>query len=95
MLVGSLIDTLLNVTTFAFIGACVWLMLPPGTPDNVVAAMRKAYATNWADKRTVANFSKATKSEPFWLAGEKAGALLSGYTNIGADAKAYLKSIIR
>lgn len=27
MLVGSLIDTLLNVTTFAFIGACVWLYL--------------------------------------------------------------------
>ena len=73
----------------------MWLMLPPGTPDAVVAAMRKAYAANWADKRTVANFSKATKSEPFWLAGEKAGALLSGYTNIGAEAKAYLKSIIR
>ena len=73
----------------------MWLMLPPGTPDDVVAAMRKAYAANWADKRTVANFSKATKSAPFWLAGEKAGALLSGYTNIGAEAKAYLKSIIR
>ena len=27
MLVGSLIDTLLNVTTFAFIGACVWLFV--------------------------------------------------------------------
>lgn len=27
MLVGSLIDTLLNVTTFAFIGACVWLFM--------------------------------------------------------------------
>ena len=27
--------------------------------------------------------------------GEKAGALLSGYTNIGDEAKAYLKSIIR
>lgn len=27
MLVGSLIDTLLNLTMFAFIGACVWLYL--------------------------------------------------------------------
>lgn len=27
MLVGSLIDTILNVTTFAFIGACVWLYM--------------------------------------------------------------------
>ncbi len=27
MLVGSLIDTFLNVTTFAFIGACVWLFM--------------------------------------------------------------------
>ena len=27
MLVGSLIDTALNLMTFAFIGACVWLLL--------------------------------------------------------------------
>lgn len=38
MLVGSLIDTLLNVTTFAFIGACVWLFLrelPDGKGKSV------------------------------------------------------------
>ena len=73
----------------------MWLMLPPGTPADVVAAMRKAYAANWADQRTVANFTKASKSEPFWLAGDKAGALLSGYTKIDPQAKEYLKSIIR
>ena len=27
MLIGSLIDTILNLTTFAFIGACAWLLL--------------------------------------------------------------------
>ena len=27
MLVGSLIDTAMNLMTFAFIGACVWLLL--------------------------------------------------------------------
>ena len=73
----------------------MWLMLPPGTPADIVAAMRKAYAANWADRRTVANFTKASKSEPFWLAGDKAGALLSGYTKISPQAKEYLKSIIR
>ena len=73
----------------------MWLMLPPGTPADIVAAMRKAYGANWADQRTVANFTKASKSEPFWLAGDKAGALLSGYARIDPKAKEYLKSIIR
>ncbi len=73
----------------------MWVMLPPGTPAEIVATMRKAYAANWADERTVANFSKATESAPFWLAGDKAGALLRGYTRIAPGAKEYLRSIIR
>ncbi len=73
----------------------MWLMLPPGVPDNIVAAMREAYKANWADKRTVANFTKSSKAEPAWLPGEKAGNLLRGYTKIDPKAKEYLKSIIR
>lgn len=73
----------------------MWVMLPPGAPADVVAAMRKAYAANWADKRTIANFMKASRAEPFWLPGEKAGDLLRGYTKIGPQARDYLKSIIR
>lgn len=29
MLTGSAIDTILNLLTFVFIGACVWLILRP------------------------------------------------------------------
>ena len=41
MLIGSLVDTALNLTTFAFIGACAWLLLrdlperkDESTPDD-------------------------------------------------------------
>ena len=73
----------------------MWMMLPPGTPDNVVATLRKAYAANWNDQRTVSNFMKASKSRPFWLPGTEAAKLLSGYKNISPEAVAYLKSIVR
>ncbi len=73
----------------------MWTMLPPGTPDDVVAAMRKAYVANWNDQRTVKNFMKASKSRPIWMAGEEASTLLTGFRNIDPEARAYLKSIIR
>ncbi len=73
----------------------MWLMLPPGVPADVVAAMRAAYAATWADPRTVANFMKASKAEPFWMAGDSAGDLLRGYEKIGPEAKEYLRSVIR
>ena len=73
----------------------MWMMLPPGTPDNIVATLRKAYAANWNDQRTVDNFMKASKARPFWLPGEEATKVLSGYKNISPEAVAYLKSIIR
>ena len=36
MLIGDAIDTILNLITFAFIGACVWLLLRdlPGRSDG-------------------------------------------------------------
>ena len=73
----------------------MWMMLPPGTPDNIVATLRKAYKANWNDKRTIDNFMKASKSRPFWLPGEEAIKVLSGYKNISPEATAYLKSIVR
>ena len=73
----------------------MWLMLPPGVPADVVAAMRKAYAANWADERTIANFTKASKAPPFWLPGDKAGSLLRDYAKIDPKAKEYLRSIVR
>lgn len=73
----------------------MWMMLPPGTPDNIVATLRKAYKANWNDKRTIGNFMKASKSRPFWLPGEEAIKVLSGYKNISPEATAYLKSIVR
>lgn len=32
MIIGSLIDTILNVTVFAFVGALIWLYLRPEDP---------------------------------------------------------------
>lgn len=73
----------------------MWMMLPPGTPADIVAAMRRAYEASWADQRTVANFMKASRSRPIWLPGDKAEGLLSNYRNLGPEAQAYLRSIIR
>ncbi len=73
----------------------MWMMLPPETPSEIVAAMRKAYKETWADQRTIDNFMKASKTRPFWLPGEKAGDLLNNYRNLSAEGQAYLKSIMQ
>ena len=44
MLIGSLVDTFLNLTTFAFVGACIWLLLRdlPDRSDKAKSDRKKS-----------------------------------------------------
>ncbi len=72
----------------------MWTMLPPGTPADVVATLRKAYAANWADKRTIASFKKSSKLDPIVRYGDDAAKLLASYKSLSPAGQAYLKSIM-
>ena len=69
-----------------------WTMsmyLPPGTPKNVVGAMRKAWKDNWSDPATQALYKKGNKTLPTLLQGADADAILNNFKSMSEGAKKY------
>ena len=69
-----------------------WTMsmyLPPGTPKNVVGAMRKAWKDNWSDPATQALYKKGNKTLPILLQGADADAILNNFKSMPEGAKKY------
>ena len=73
----------------------MWTLLPPGTPEDIVSTLRKAYTDTWADERTMNAFLKSSKTKPIWRQGAAIRSILTGYKNIDPEALAYMKSILR
>ena len=66
-----------------------WMVMNPGTPDNITSTLQKAFTDNWNDPATVALYKKGNKVRPVVLSGEEALALASNFNTMTEGAKRY------
>lgn len=66
-----------------------WMALPPGTPDDVLAAYRKAYAAALNDPEFKKVANKQISEEIFHVPGEKVEAMVKEIHDVSEEALAY------
>ncbi len=69
-------------------------LMPPKTPDEVVAIMRAAFIAMWKNQEFLADYSKVIKTEPVLVTAEEGQAVLAGLGDIPGDVKDYLRKYI-
>ncbi len=66
------------------------VLLPPKTPANITATMRKAFKDLWADKDFLADYARVMKTEPVLVSGEDGQKILAGLAGIQPKIKEFL-----
>jgi len=72
-----------------FMAYPAWMVMHPGTPDNIVNVLRKAWLDNWNDPETKAGFRKGNKMDAILLPGDEAAALASNFNTMAEGAKRF------
>jgi tripartite-type tricarboxylate transporter receptor subunit TctC len=65
-------------------------LLPPKTPADTVAIMRKAFQEMWTDKAFLADYARVMKTEPFLVAGADGQKLLAEIGTVPKPVKDFL-----
>jgi tripartite-type tricarboxylate transporter receptor subunit TctC len=69
-------------------------LMPPKTPDDIVAIMRAASIAMWKNQEFLADYAKVIKTEPVLVTAEEGQAVLAGLGNIPGDVKDYLRKYV-
>ena len=65
-------------------------LLPPKTPADTVATMRKAFAEMWTDPAFLADYARVMKTQPVLVAGDEGQKLLTEIGTIPKPIKDFL-----
>lgn len=69
-------------------------VMPPGSSDEAVTAIRSAFVDMWKDPQFLAAYSNVIKTEPVLVTAEKGQGVLAGLAGVPSDVKSYLVKYI-
>jgi len=65
-------------------------LMPPKTPDEVVAVLRSAFVELWKDPQFIRDYSNVVKTEPTLVSGNEGQDILASLGKIKPDIKAFI-----
>ena len=65
-------------------------LMPPTTPDEVVAVLRSAFVELWKDPQFIRDYSNVVKTEPTLVSGNEGQDILASLGKIKPDIKAFI-----
>ena len=69
-------------------------LVPPKTPDDVVAVLQAAFIEMWKDPQFLAAYSNVIKTEPIMVTAQEGQQVLAGLANVPDDVKSFVVKYI-